>query len=141
MPKLSEKRKTISLLVYFHAPCLLIVFLSYVMDRTLVFPPPHGWYLSDWGPRKRMKSADTSGLSDYPDYFYNPDLQMAVPTISTAEFLRREGKNLSKATVHVFFLPKPYVHDQKCFLAKLFFFSSKPYFSRRKKKIGKNIFF
>eukprot|EP00493_Phyllostaurus_siculus_P022756 UN23090 len=64
--------------------------MAYVMDRTLVFPPPHGWYLIDWGPRKRMKSADTSGLSDYPDYFLNEHMQMAVPTISTAEYLARE---------------------------------------------------
>merc|ERR1740123_2203820 len=67
--------------------------MAYLMNRTLVLPPPTGWYLLDWGPRNRMKSADESGLSDYPDYFDGDSLAMAVPFISTAEFLEREGQN------------------------------------------------
>jgi len=84
-----------------------MVMMAYAMNRTLVFPPPHGWYLIDWGPRKRMKSADTSGLSDYPDYFVNEHMQMAVPTISTADFLARQGTNLK--------VPEKYIkmHEEK----------------------------
>ena len=85
--------------------------LSYVMKRTLVFPPPHGWYLIDWGPRQRMKSKDQSGLSDYPDYFYKPHMDIGLPSISTEEYLRREGKNMSK------FFPLVFRHLQ---LKKLF---------------------
>jgi len=85
----------------------VFVMMAYLMNRTLVFPPPTGWYLLDWGPRQRMKSADESGLSDYPDYFDLASMEMAVPIISTAEFLSREGLNMN--------VPEKYIkmHEEK----------------------------
>jgi len=85
----------------------VFVMMAYLMNRTLVFPPPTGWYLLDWGPRQRMKSQDESGLSDYNDYFDLLSLQMGVTTISTAEFLSREGANMN--------VPEKYIkmHEEK----------------------------
>jgi len=69
--------------------------MAWLTRRTLVLPPPEGWYLIDFGPFARMKperSADR--VTDYGEFFDIEHIRAAVPIISTEEFRRREGQRL-----------------------------------------------
>jgi len=82
--------------------------------RTLVLPPPEGWYLLDWGPLERLKSncsphctpADSAKQnwlpgntdSQYTDFWDLDDLRRAVPTLTAAEFIEQQGKTFKLPT-------------------------------------------
>lgn len=70
------------------------VILAWLTRRTLVLPPPAGWYLIDWGPFARDVPADVSGVTDYSEFFNMTALRSAVPVISTHEFIAREKGRL-----------------------------------------------
>ena len=73
--------------VYMHA---------WVTKRTLVLPPPHPWYLFDFGPWARMEPKPTdSKVTDYSELFFLPHLKAGVAVISAEEFRKREGKRLN----------------------------------------------
>ena len=60
--------------------------------RTLVLPPARGWYLINWGPKKRDQSgSDNSGAtSSISDFFDVNDLKKYIDVITTEEFFNRE---------------------------------------------------
>lgn len=84
--------------------------------RTLVLPPPEGWYLLDWGPLERLKSncsphctpADSAKQnwlpgntnSQYTDFWDLEDLRRAVPTLTAAEFVQQQGNTFNLPTTH-----------------------------------------
>lgn len=65
------------------------VLLAALMGRTLVLPPPLGWYLLDWGAY-----AEGSGTSRFEEFFDISDLNKVVPTLTTRAFIDKEAKNL-----------------------------------------------
>ena len=75
-----------------------VVTFALLTGRTLVLPPPVGWYLLDWGPIARDTGGATGGVSDFFEFFDLADLKRAVPTISTAEWIERAaGAKLAPA--------------------------------------------
>lgn len=71
------------------------VIMAWVTRRTLVLPPPAGWYLIDFGPFARMApDASEARATDYREFFDMEHIAAAVPVISTEEFRRREGARL-----------------------------------------------
>jgi hypothetical protein len=74
----------------------IFVGIAWLTGRTLVLPPPEGWYLIDFGPFARMKpeAGQASTISDENDFFDMEAIKQAVPVISTKEFLRREGASM-----------------------------------------------
>jgi len=73
----------------------MFIILAWITDRTLVIPPPQGWYLLDFGPQTRMKGSAGERGTDYNEFFDMKDLWQALPTISTDEFLKEEGTKLN----------------------------------------------
>mmetsp|Transcript_4025 Transcript_4025/g.8643 ORF Transcript_4025/g.8643 Transcript_4025/m.8643 type:complete len:537 (+) Transcript_4025:1606-3216(+) len=68
------------------------VLMAWLTRRTLVLPPPAGWYLIDFGPMKRMqRDSHERSYTEYKEFFDMEHLQAAVPVISAEEFVRREG--------------------------------------------------
>jgi hypothetical protein len=74
----------------------IFVGISWLTGRTLVLPPPEGWYLINFGPFARMKpeAGQASTISDENDFFDMEAIKQAVPVITTKEFLRREGASM-----------------------------------------------
>jgi len=71
------------------------VIMAWMTRRTLVLPPPSGWYLIDFGPFARMKPEQSAErVTDYGEFFDMQHLRAAVPVISAAEFIERESDNL-----------------------------------------------
>lgn len=70
------------------------VIMAWLTRRTLVLPPPAGWYLIDWGPFARDVPQNQSGVTDYSEFFNITALHAAVPVISTHEFIAREKDRL-----------------------------------------------
>ena len=81
--------------------------ISWLTGRTLVIPPDAPWYLIDNGQITRGKSkkgenieawpkkmARNYGVSNYDIWFDLDDLSLAVPVITTPEFIRREFDTL-----------------------------------------------
>ncbi|GBG34300.1 Hypothetical Protein FCC1311_105232 [Hondaea fermentalgiana] len=72
------------------------VLMAWLTRRTLVLPPPAGWYLIDFGPMKRMQMTTSKhSVTEYKEFFDIEHLQAAVPIISAEEFVRREGDRLA----------------------------------------------
>ena len=85
----------------------LSVVYAALTGRTLVFPPPAGWYLLDFGPMKRGKARKKLRGSreephrelttDFFEIFDEADMRRVLPTtgiITFEEFMRREGATL-----------------------------------------------
>ena len=69
------------------------VVLAWVTRRTLVLPPPAGWYLIDYGPQTRMKlQSSDARVTHYGEFFDMEHLRAAVPIMTTEEMLRIEGE-------------------------------------------------
>lgn len=73
----------------------LFLILAWITDRTFVLPPPQPWYLLDYGPQTRMKGSAGQKGTDYAEFFDIPHLWQALPTITTVEFIAKEGANLN----------------------------------------------
>jgi len=67
------------------------VLLAWATDRTLVLPPPRGWYLLDYGPITRDKAAP--GVSRYEMFFDIESLREGLPVIDTDTFLQSRGES------------------------------------------------
>eukprot|EP01083_Nonionella_stella_P064766 169108_1 len=83
-----------------------IIGVSWLTQRTLVFPVTEGWYLIDWGSIQVAAPQDTSGVSNY-DMFYDMDhLSMVLPLMNLTDFLYKyqDDKALS--------LPQQYHMDR-----------------------------
>mmetsp|Transcript_22975 Transcript_22975/g.50057 ORF Transcript_22975/g.50057 Transcript_22975/m.50057 type:complete len:521 (-) Transcript_22975:1446-3008(-) len=70
------------------------VFMAWLTRRTLVLPPPEGWYLIDFGPFARMKPDQKDTVTDYKEFFDLEALRAGVAVISAEEFVKREGAHL-----------------------------------------------
>ena len=71
-----------------------IVLQALLTGRTLVLPPPCGWYLIDHGPMKRGAKVH-HGVSRYGEFWDIDALRRnVVPVITTADFIRREQARL-----------------------------------------------
>jgi len=69
------------------------VLMAWVTGRTLVLPPPEGWYLIDYGPIKRGGSY-SKGVTDFKEFFDIEHLKNGLPVITAAEFYEREKDRL-----------------------------------------------
>ena len=79
--------------------------IAWLTQRTLVIPPDTPWYLIDKGPiawdqpREREQVAwpdwtpRQNDVSNFDIWFDLFELSLVVPTITTAEFIRREYEN------------------------------------------------
>ena len=69
---------------------------AWLSGRTLVLPPPEGWYLIDTGPLTRMKKrrGSKSTVSDEGTFFDLDALRAAVPTITAHHFYDVERERL-----------------------------------------------
>jgi len=67
------------------------VLLAWVTGRTLVLPPPKGWYLLDYGPITRDKAK--SGVSKYEMFFDLESLKEGLSVIDTDDFLQSIGES------------------------------------------------
>jgi len=68
--------------------------MAWVTGRTLVLPPPEGWYLIDFGPITRGGQY-SKGQTDYHEFFDIDHLKQGLPTISARQFYEREKDRLS----------------------------------------------
>jgi hypothetical protein len=68
-----------------------VAVIAAITGRTLVLPPPQGWYLLDYGPKHRPGE---SGRTSFSDLFDIPALREVVPVITTAEFVTEAGRHL-----------------------------------------------
>lgn len=72
-----------------------VLIIAWLTRRTLVIPPPSGWYLIDFGPFARMKPDPSDDrVTDYDEFFDIEHLRAAVPIISTDDFRKLEGERL-----------------------------------------------
>ena len=70
--------------------------MAWLTGRTLVLPPPRPWYLIDFGPFNRMKpESDSSGVSDYQDFFELEHLKIGVPVMSWQDFAEKESGRMA----------------------------------------------
>jgi hypothetical protein len=67
------------------------VVVAAVTGRTLVLPPPQSWYLLHHGPTQEKPSG---GYCGFADIFDIDALSQAVPTITSAAFVRAEHRRL-----------------------------------------------
>jgi hypothetical protein len=79
-----------------------VVGYALITGRTLVLPPPSGWYLLDWGPmgKKKMEGFGhahdihefyrTDHLSTYDEYWNMTDLCKLIPCITTEDWIKKE---------------------------------------------------
>mmetsp|Transcript_2983 Transcript_2983/g.4400 ORF Transcript_2983/g.4400 Transcript_2983/m.4400 type:complete len:507 (-) Transcript_2983:35-1555(-) len=74
----------------------VFVTLAYLFNRTLVIPPPEGWYLIDSGPFARMKPkpGEKSTVSDEGVFFDMKDMASQVSIVSTRRFIELEKQDL-----------------------------------------------
>lgn len=70
-------------------------------NRTLVLPPPEGWYLVDWGPTKSHSTnyeakdwIKGNGRTAYNDFFDIESLRSEVHVLTAQEFFDLEHKRL-----------------------------------------------
>ena len=64
-----------------------IIGVSWLTQRTLVFPVTYEWYLIDWGPIEISPPLDNSGVSNY-DLFYDMDhLGEVINLMNLTDFL------------------------------------------------------
>jgi len=70
-------------------------------NRTLVLPPPEGWYLVDWGPTRSHSAKyegkdwiEGNGRSAYSDFFDIESLRSEVDVMTAQEFFDLEHKRL-----------------------------------------------
>lgn len=69
------------------------ILMAWLTGRTLVLPPPEGWYLIDFGPIKRGGQYK-KGQTDFSEFFDMPHLKNGMPVISAKEFYDRERDRL-----------------------------------------------
>lgn len=73
---------------------------AWLTKRTLVLPPPHGWYLIDYGPFAVMKPEPSDDkVTDYSEFFQLSHMRAAVPVISAEEFRKRERDILPQSVL------------------------------------------
>mmetsp|Transcript_4557 Transcript_4557/g.8169 ORF Transcript_4557/g.8169 Transcript_4557/m.8169 type:complete len:517 (-) Transcript_4557:143-1693(-) len=75
----------------------VFVTAAYLTGRTLVIPPPEGWYLIDNGPRTRMRPqpGDTkSTVSEEGTFFDMTDMATKVNMVSMKRFVEDESEEL-----------------------------------------------
>jgi hypothetical protein len=79
------------------------IIVAWLTGRTLVLPPPHGWYLIDYGPftvmkpdeeTKRLHKMVGEAVTDYSEFFDIRDMQNQMPVISTWDFIQKEKEAL-----------------------------------------------
>ncbi|GAB5356578.1 hypothetical protein AAMO2058_000301900 [Amorphochlora amoebiformis] len=69
------------------------VLMAWVTGRTLVLPPPEGWYLIDFGPIKRG-GAYKRGVTKFSEFFDMEHLRAGMPVITAKEFYEKEKGRL-----------------------------------------------
>jgi hypothetical protein len=69
-----------------------LALLAAITGRTLVLPPPEGWYLINWGPMTR--EGDPGGVSHHGEFFDLAALARWIDVVTTSEFVDREGGRL-----------------------------------------------
>ena len=78
------------------------VVLAWVTRRTLVLPPPAGWYLIDYGPQTRMKrNSGEEKVTKYSEFFDMEHLKAAVPIMTTAEMIAAEAERAGELPAHL----------------------------------------
>eukprot|EP00924_Labyrinthula_sp_SR-Ha-C_P002655 augustus_masked-scaffold_13-processed-gene-3.3-mRNA-1 protein AED:0.02 eAED:0.03 QI:0/-1/0/1/-1/1/1/0/394 len=71
------------------------VLVAWLTGRTLVLPPPEGWYLLDFGKFARMKPEHGAERTTTYDYMFDiEDLKKSVPVITASEFVALEKETL-----------------------------------------------
>ena len=66
-----------------------IIGVTWLTQRTLVFPVTEGWYLIDWGKVQIEPPPDEQGVSNYPLFYDVGHLAEAVPVLNLTDFLLR----------------------------------------------------
>jgi len=70
------------------------ILMAWVTKRTLVLPPPEGWYLIDFGPIKRGGSY-SKGQTDFKEYFDMEHMMKGISVLTAKEFYEKEKSRLS----------------------------------------------
>mmetsp|Transcript_31391 Transcript_31391/g.55220 ORF Transcript_31391/g.55220 Transcript_31391/m.55220 type:complete len:532 (-) Transcript_31391:347-1942(-) len=75
----------------------VFVTIAYLTKRTLVIPPPEGWYLIDSGPFARMKpkAGEKSTVSEEDTFFDMEDMAKQVYMVSMRRFVELEKDELN----------------------------------------------
>jgi len=68
-----------------------VAIIAAVTGRTLVLPPPKGWYLLDHGPKHRPGG---EGETSFSELFDIPAMRDVVPVITTEEFIAEAHRHL-----------------------------------------------